>query len=49
VAAAYLIAEGLAKDAAEAVAMVRGARPEVVIGPSAMTALQRFADEQVGE
>jgi protein phosphatase len=46
VAAAYLIAEGIAKDAEEAVAMVRTARPEVVIGSNAVTALKRYAAQR---
>jgi hypothetical protein len=45
VVAAYLVAEGIAKDASEAVAMVRAARPEIVIGPPAIAALQSYADE----
>ena len=43
VAAAYLIAEGIAKDAEEAVALVRKARPEIVIGPPTLAALERYA------
>jgi protein phosphatase len=48
VAAAYLIAEGLAKDAHGAVAMVRAARPEIVIGQAAVEALERYAAEVPG-
>jgi predicted protein tyrosine phosphatase len=44
VVAAYLIAEGLAKDGAEAVAIVRRARPEIVIGRAAVEALDRYAE-----
>ena len=43
VAAAYLIAEGVANDAQEAVALVRKARPEIVIGPPAVAALREYA------
>ena len=45
VAAAYLLAEGIAKDAADAVAIVRTARPEIVIGTPALQALEQFARE----
>jgi hypothetical protein len=44
VAAAYLIAEGLAKDGAEAVAIVKRARPEIVVGKAALEALDRYAE-----
>lgn len=43
VAAAYLIAEGLAKDGKQAVELVRRARPEIVIGKAAVEALDRYA------
>ncbi len=43
VVAAYLIAEGLAANGSEAVDLVRRARPEIVIGPAAVEALERYA------
>jgi protein phosphatase len=43
VAAAYLLAEGIAKDAAHAIAIVRTARPEIVVGAPALDALEQFA------
>lgn len=45
VAAAYLIAEGLAKDGNEAVEIVKRARPEIVVGRAAVEALDRYAEE----
>jgi predicted protein tyrosine phosphatase len=44
VAAAYLIAEGLASNGAEAVEMVRRARPEIVINGAAVAALDCYAE-----
>jgi len=44
VAAAYLIAEGLASSGEEAVEMVRRARPEIVIKGAAVEALDRYAE-----
>jgi protein-tyrosine phosphatase/membrane-associated phospholipid phosphatase len=42
---AYLLATGRAETAEEAVALLRKARPSIVVRPEAMTALRAFADE----
>jgi len=47
VAAAYLIAEGLAANGKDAVEMVRRARPEIVINPAAVEALDRYKHEML--
>ncbi len=43
VAAAYLIAEGLASDGAQAVALIRQVRPQITVRAAAVAALNRFA------
>lgn len=45
VAAAYLIAEGLASNGREAVERVRAVRPEITVSNAAVEALNRFADQ----
>ena len=46
--AAWLLATGRAHDVAAAIALVRGARPGVVLGPAYAEALQRYA-RKLGE
>ena len=46
VAAAYLIAEGIAPSAAEAVERVRRVRPEIVVGAGTLAALERYAQQR---
>ena len=47
--AAWLVASGRARDAAEALEAVRRARPHVVLGPAHVEVLERFAREREAE
>ncbi len=44
--AAWLLATGRAKDVSEAIAKVRAARPAVVVNPTHVAMLERFANRQ---
>jgi protein phosphatase len=44
--AAYLLAEGLANTAADAVAIVRAARPQILVGEAAVKAIEALAKSE---